>query len=145
MPTLTDFFWLFFNESTNSPEASDGEEKSELRAVWKSRWTSWAPVPNKPTISVDVKQHFSFRRKPFWAWLHWVFNLTEIVESVLLNRRISYCHILINQWQCCVWSMMKCSLSRHRPIYQRSGKIKGHCWYRQLKSEKDVKRQLKII
>ena len=21
-----------------------------------SRWTSWAPVPNKPTVSVDVKQ-----------------------------------------------------------------------------------------
>ena len=29
-------------------------------AVWKSRWTSWAPVPNKPTVSVDVKQHFNF-------------------------------------------------------------------------------------
>ena len=28
-------------------------------AVWKSRWTSWAPVPNKPTVSVDVKQHFN--------------------------------------------------------------------------------------
>ena len=27
--------------------------------VWKSRWTSWAPVPNKPTVSVDVKQHFN--------------------------------------------------------------------------------------
>ena len=26
-------------------------------AVWKSRWTSWAPVPNKPTVSVDGKQH----------------------------------------------------------------------------------------
>ena len=25
----------------------------------KSSWTSWAPVPNKPTVSVDVKQHFS--------------------------------------------------------------------------------------
>ena len=25
-------------------------------AVWKSRWTSWAPVPNKPTVSVDVNQ-----------------------------------------------------------------------------------------
>ena len=25
--------------------------------VWKSRWPSWAPVPNKPTVSVDVKQH----------------------------------------------------------------------------------------
>ena len=23
------------------------------------RWTSRAPVPNKPTVSVDVKQHFS--------------------------------------------------------------------------------------
>ena len=22
-----------------------------------SRWPSWAPVPNKPTVSVDVKQH----------------------------------------------------------------------------------------
>ena len=28
-------------------------------AVRKSRWPSWAPVPNKPTVSVDVKQHFS--------------------------------------------------------------------------------------
>ena len=28
-------------------------------AVWKSRWTSWAPVPVKPTVSVDVKQHFN--------------------------------------------------------------------------------------
>ena len=28
-------------------------------AVWKSRWTSWAPVPNKPAVSVDVKQHFN--------------------------------------------------------------------------------------
>ena len=28
--------------------------------VWKWRWTSWAPVPNKPTVSVDVKpQHFN--------------------------------------------------------------------------------------
>ena len=26
-------------------------------AVWKSRWTSWAPVPNKLTVSVDVKRH----------------------------------------------------------------------------------------
>ena len=25
----------------------------------KSRWPSWAPVPNKPTVSVNVKQHFN--------------------------------------------------------------------------------------
>ena len=28
-------------------------------AALKSRWPSWAPVPNKPTVSVDVKQHFN--------------------------------------------------------------------------------------
>ena len=26
-------------------------------AVWKSRWLSWAPIPNKPMVSVDIKQH----------------------------------------------------------------------------------------
>ena len=31
------------------PEQSSG-------AVWKSRWPSWAPIHNKPTVSVDVKQ-----------------------------------------------------------------------------------------
>ena len=31
-------------------------------AVWKSRWPSWAPVPNKPTVSVDVKQHFNINQ-----------------------------------------------------------------------------------
>ena len=25
--------------------------------MWKSRWPSWASVPNKPKVSVDVKQH----------------------------------------------------------------------------------------
>ena len=29
-------------------------------AVWKLRWPGWAPVPNKPTVSVDVKQLFNF-------------------------------------------------------------------------------------
>ena len=27
--------------------------------AWKSRWTSWAPVPNKPMVSVNIKQHFN--------------------------------------------------------------------------------------
>ena len=34
-----------------SPSQSSGG------AVWKSRWTSWVHVPNKPTVSVDVEQH----------------------------------------------------------------------------------------
>ena len=28
-------------------------------AVSKSRWPSWVPVPNKPTVSVHVKQRFA--------------------------------------------------------------------------------------
>ena len=35
-------------------------------AVWKSRWPSWAPVPNKPTVSVDVKQHST--SQPSWDY-----------------------------------------------------------------------------
>ena len=31
--------------------------------MWKSRWLSWAPVPNKPMVSVDVRQHFDEGRK----------------------------------------------------------------------------------
>ena len=35
----------------------------------KSRWTSWAPVPNNPTVSVDVKQHFSHRPRVLFSLL----------------------------------------------------------------------------
>ena len=28
-------------------------------AVQKLRWTSWAPIPDKPMVSVDVEQHFN--------------------------------------------------------------------------------------
>ena len=31
----------------------------ELCEGWGGSWKSWAPVPNKPTVSVDVKQHFN--------------------------------------------------------------------------------------
>ena len=36
-------------------------QRQSSGAVWKSRWTSWAPVPNEPTVSVDVKQHFTIK------------------------------------------------------------------------------------
>jgi len=35
---------------------SDHHQQQSSGGVWKSRWPSWAPVPNKPTVSVDVKQ-----------------------------------------------------------------------------------------
>ena len=36
-----------------------GPPRQSSGAVWESRWTSWAPALNKPTVSVDVKQHFN--------------------------------------------------------------------------------------
>ena len=34
-------------------------------AVWKSRWPSRAPIPNKPSVSVDVKQRSTYLHNPF--------------------------------------------------------------------------------
>ena len=61
MPSLWTVFDIPFTEQIGVQEP-----------VWKSRWTSWAPVPNKPTVSVDVKQHFNqlnklSRRHQFYA------------------------------------------------------------------------------
>ena len=39
-------------------------------AVWKSRWPSWASVPNKPTVSVDVKQHSTNNKSHFQDYTH---------------------------------------------------------------------------
>ena len=36
---------------------SSKHQQTNSGVVWKSRWTSWAPVPNKTTVCVDVKQH----------------------------------------------------------------------------------------
>ena len=40
-------------------------------AVWKSRWPSWGPIPNNPTVSVDIKQHFNnFNTGASWSLQH---------------------------------------------------------------------------
>ena len=41
------------------PAASLMPSDQSPGAVRESRWPTVAPVPNKPTVSVDVKQHFS--------------------------------------------------------------------------------------
>ena len=53
--------------------------RSSSGGVWKSRWPSWAPVPNKPTVSVDVKQHSTNKSESLelsscvwkWRWPSW--------------------------------------------------------------------------
>ena len=44
-------------------------------------WTSWAPVPKKPTVSVDVKQHF---------------NQLELVKTNLKN--VSRFGLAVRRW-----------------------------------------------
>ena len=42
-------------------EKSIKTEGQSSEAALKSRWPSWAPVPNKPTVSVHVKQQSTNR------------------------------------------------------------------------------------
>ena len=42
-----------------SEKQKGGQSQSSV-IVWESRWPSWAPVPNKPTVSVDVMMMWSF-------------------------------------------------------------------------------------
>ena len=41
-------------------------------AVWKWRWPSWAPIPNEPTVSVDLKQHFNQPVSAIWTFFQFI-------------------------------------------------------------------------
>ena len=47
------------HRQTNDDDDVQSPIQSSSGAERMSRWTSWAPVPNKPTLSVDLKQHFN--------------------------------------------------------------------------------------
>ena len=68
--------------------------------VWKSRWPSWAPIPNKPMPSVDIKQHSTNqnqsnitlvnslwvtegKRKVLWCWFRAILTF--------LNKQPMFC------------------------------------------------------
>ena len=50
---------LDFHTDLSSDHTFNDYVWSEFTSCVRVRWTSWAPVPNKPTVSVDVKQHFN--------------------------------------------------------------------------------------
>ena len=83
-------------------------------AVWKSRWTSWATVPNKPTVSVDVKQHFNQTGKGVWTGR----DDDDEVELHVLGCRLTSDILVTNcdQWrstvQCCFTSIETVRLIR---------------------------------
>ena len=78
-------------------------------AVWKSRWPSWAPVPNKPTVSVDVKQHFNnLKLSSDWAWTvaltRW-FQSTAVsvkTKTAALSGSAGWCHTCCFSCNCLV-------------------------------------------
>ena len=58
--------------------------------VWKSRWPLWAPVPNKPTVSVDVKQHLLTTKSRAQARSRggrWSWTLTKSWTVICGSRR----------------------------------------------------------
>ena len=72
---LTHWSQFVPNMSTRHPRtlSSTAASASCSGAVWKSKWPFWAPVPYKPTVSVDIKQHST--KKPYhqsvprkWNW-----------------------------------------------------------------------------
>ena len=67
-------------------------------AVWKWRWTFWAPVPNKPTVSVNVKQHFNFVSGLCWPP---TFGLSSFLQSVAMDVRI--CKYKSMVWPNGIW------------------------------------------
>ena len=58
---------LDFHTDLSSDHTCNDYVWSEFTSCVKVTWTSWAPVPNKPTVSVDVKQHFNHFN---YVWLH---------------------------------------------------------------------------
>ena len=70
-----------------------------LEAVWKSRWPSWAPVPNKPTVSVDVKQHSTKAR----SWLSpasAIFAVTQLFWPITVSViKAELCKSIVHCWR----------------------------------------------
>jgi len=50
---------------------------------------SWAPVPNKPTVSVDVKQHFNQVKDSSSENEDFIYNIYCFVVVVVFD-----CHVL---------------------------------------------------
>ena len=75
-------------------------ENQSSGAVWKSRWPSWAPVPNKPTVSVDVKQHSTSS----WEWF-----------SIMMRHSVeSHFNVSVNNNN---KIKKKCKGQRHKTVF----------------------------
>ena len=98
----------FYDVSVNSFPYTFYWTNQSSGAVWKSRWTSWVPVTNKPTVSVDVKQRFNqlnilSRRHQFYAvsvnsfryTFYWTNYLDDTSFTALCERFSIY--LLLNK------------------------------------------------
>ena len=81
-----------YDDKFKAANYKDNTHTQSSGAVWKSRWTSWAPVPNKPTVSVDVKQHFIIIRI---SYTHTLTTAVGNIESIVKRPTT-----LANRWQC---------------------------------------------
>ena len=62
------FYWcvaisyIYMGSGLTKKQNKKNNRDQAARAMWKLRWPSWLPVPNKPTVSVDIKQHTHLKK-----------------------------------------------------------------------------------
>ena len=76
-------------------------------AVSMSRWTSWAPVPNKATVSMDVKQHFDYH---FHTPSHLPFLVPNKPYGFWFLCTMFYFHVN-NRKRPVLWILVPCAFS----------------------------------
>ena len=103
--------------------------KQSSGAVWKSRWTSWATVPNKYTVSVDVKQHFNnsgHKRNPFIlgnALVNVQLHIPGNPRSVhVSNATTTASHLKAETF----WSQKETNKQNKNPNKQKSNPFRTH-------------------
>ena len=84
--------------SMTQTKRKDGAAPQQISgAVRKSRWpSSWATVPNKPTVFVDIKQ-YSTKRRLHPQVSHWRLLLLPISSHGLTTATVSsWVHLILS-------------------------------------------------
>ena len=87
--------------------------------MWKSRWQAWAPVPNKPTVSVDVKQHFNKMNRTLAKTERSDLDRSSVVRNVYFIRLVVFACVRACVHACLVFRQDD-KKSLHRVLFDYS-------------------------
>ena len=89
-----------------------GYKPQSSGTVSKSRWTSWASVPNKPTVFVDVKQHSTNQH------VNHCLTFVPLTQSFFLIL-FEFEFDRLQSLQACTWSLLGSLISIPRQELKR--------------------------